>query len=421
MNLILIFTGLLFFLNPCVALVDILPDFIGAFLIVFALDKARFVMEKAESCFRLLFATAAASVIKTILSFFYSGFGDSTKLLWCAVFAVIDAVLLLMSFSSTSAVLDFAKMRYGSEETEGISGGDTSKLVKLISVYTVVRCFLSLIPELTALSGDSGGNLNKYLLSDFKSMFYILFTFIELVFLVFVLIWFIKSFRYFISDKTLSNNISVKFREIEQEKPLVIARSKLSLIYIIFIVAAVCSFSLYIDGKDILPKILSSVSFAVLLLCIPSKLKHKIPGFIACFILLAASWINIIITRTYFEDYTEENALWVPAAASLYRGITLSAIVEYLAVFALVLLSTELIKKYSVNVFSICSDTDYSERKIASVRKGTLVINIAGLIFCTVCSLVPVLRPYFGMISMIAFIVDIAFLASVYFADFSTK
>ena len=38
-NLSLIFAGLLFFFNPCVNMLDLLPDFIGAILIITGLSK----------------------------------------------------------------------------------------------------------------------------------------------------------------------------------------------------------------------------------------------------------------------------------------------------------------------------------------------------------------------------------------------
>lgn len=421
MNIILLFLGTIFFINPCFGLFDFLPDIIGAVIIIFALDKVRFVTDKASKCVNLLYALSGVSLVKCAICYFGSGMSSTTELMWCTVFTFAEAFLIIYSFSTLCSFLDFAKMRYGSEEAATARGADTGKTVKLFTVYTVFRLFFSLLPELTTLADASGGDLNRYLLSSFKGLLYFVFTAVECIFLIFVVVALVRSLRYFNKDKDMSLNAENRYREILEGEPLKIAEGKLGAIYVLFIVCAVCSFCINIDGRDILPKFISSVVFCLLLIFVPVNLKYKIPGFASCLILAISSAFNTALTSEYLEDYSEESSLWIESAGKLYRGVVWSCVIEYLCIFALILLSCELIRKYIYGVLASCGDSAFTASKGTSVKKSINRIALSGLVFCAVSAVVPVLRPHFGMIAMIAVAIGIVFALCVYFADLSLK
>lgn len=421
MNIVVICIGLVFLLNPCFGAYDILPDFIGVILIFVSLNKARFVVEKLDNIHKTLSLLFLNSVVKSVISLYYASFGDSARLLCCSIFALTDALLIILSVFSLLSALDYAKMRFGSDLQESGTSVDTSRVVKYFTLYTVLRCLLSLIPECFYLIETSGGSSYKYDYSSFKSILYFVFGFIEIVLMIFAIIFLVRLLKYFLRDKVMTPNIETQYDKIKNEKPLFIAKKVLSLVYVIYIFAAITSLCVYFDGRDIMPKFVSALAFLILLLSIPSRNSLKMPGFISCFILFVSSFVSSSISDIYFEDYTEESSLWIESAGKLYRGIGLSCLVEYLSVFALILLSNELIRRYSYKMIAFCNDPEYAERKLFSIKKSIITMDIFGFLFSAVCAVVPIIRPHFGLIAMISLLFGAIFVLSVYFADFSVN
>ena len=81
MSIFLIVTGLIFLLNPCVMMIDVLPDFIGAILIMIGIRKVAFISESCEKLNDRLWVVMLLSLLKLSLSFFMRNARSDVQLL----------------------------------------------------------------------------------------------------------------------------------------------------------------------------------------------------------------------------------------------------------------------------------------------------------------------------------------------------
>ena len=144
-GLTFIFWGLVFFLTPCFAVIDILPDFIGCLLIragltrIFAADQQ---LRTARRDTRRLFVVG---ILKTASVAIFALFpGDPTLItLITFVFGVLELVFGLPLVNSLFDGLSAASVR-----CEGGAALDSLESVRLIlKIFLWTRCVCSFLPE----------------------------------------------------------------------------------------------------------------------------------------------------------------------------------------------------------------------------------------------------------------------------------
>lgn len=144
-ELMLIAVGLAFFLNPMIALFDLLPDFIGCALIMYALHRLSPVASDFENAFNyfkyMLFASAARLAVAMASATFDSVTMLSVSLILGLIEAGI-AVAALGSLTEGMATLDL-KFREGVTETVDLKGIGVT--------FMAARGFASMLPYITSV------------------------------------------------------------------------------------------------------------------------------------------------------------------------------------------------------------------------------------------------------------------------------
>lgn len=119
-----IIAGILFFLNPNVEIIDILPDFIGCALLLWGTRRLCACSEKgaaAGKAFRILLLLNLAKTISLLLFFIISESEMTWMLLLTSVFGILEAALFLYGLQMLHDTVLFTAMLHGKDGVYGKS------------------------------------------------------------------------------------------------------------------------------------------------------------------------------------------------------------------------------------------------------------------------------------------------------------
>ena len=141
--------GLVFFCNPVLGLVDVLPDVIGALLVFFALTRYAYTGEKFENARRVsLWLVVAEAVKLTATVPVTSGGGSSDVLAATAVSVTVEAVFFVLFFRAFFAACDEIAALRDLPRTFG----RVSPASFITYIFLAVRFAANMIPQLYALA-----------------------------------------------------------------------------------------------------------------------------------------------------------------------------------------------------------------------------------------------------------------------------
>lgn len=154
MGIRLICIGLLFFANPNYGILDVIPDFIGCFLVLLGLKKLEFVFgpfRKAKRYFSLLFLVKLFEAAFSLLSGSFDG-SDSLTIVTITIllsaFLFISGILLI--YRGICEIINFyQKNKYGDYAPSIITMNERFKTLGI--TFMVVRSLLSFLPEIIHL------------------------------------------------------------------------------------------------------------------------------------------------------------------------------------------------------------------------------------------------------------------------------
>lgn len=163
----LIFTGLMFFLNFNIGIVDLLPDFIGCFFIMGGLRRLRDIDERFAYAFRVTGYMAAFSALKLVISFVQRNY----TLPFTFIASVVETILLFAFFNSLFGAIEYTAERHNGlfmTKTVTIKTIDkatnmpkvvqknidiSSRAAIMAYVFVLARGVLSFLPEAVELIG----------------------------------------------------------------------------------------------------------------------------------------------------------------------------------------------------------------------------------------------------------------------------
>lgn len=341
-----ILIGFLLLCNPIIHVVDLLPDCIGFFLICKGLNKLAYFnsnLSEAKDRFKKLGFT---ELIRTTCILFIPYTSDSAMLLFAFIFGVVEMIYFIPALNYFFEGLNYIGMRY---EGESVFAKREKKkkfsakskqvmeqgafLKKLTYKFYVFRIVCTLLPELTSLQMyDNLGTVTAFSInySRYKPFLYVV---LGLIVLIFGIRWGVCVAKYFNGirrDRRFLENLNEKYnRDIAVRTELFIGKKMKSVLFL-YICAVALSLTLYIDGINILPGVLSSAALIAIGIMMSkySRLSFAVLPF--CIVRSALSIINLFLEKIYFIDnvYDEEALEWVQEAAKQYYRIEILSVVE---------------------------------------------------------------------------------------------
>ena len=337
----LIFVALIFLFNPSVNVIDILPDFIGYFIIarllVYPADVSPY-FEEARSTFLKLAWLNVAKMLAIFLVFGNEVNRGDTTALFAFGFAVGDAILGIMAIRYLFEALFYLGQR--TEVTAIIEPFQISRhhsttpdAYRSLTIFLlIVKCAIATLPEFLLLTEDTinGGygtaNLSFYPVTVVLS---------QLLGWVIGFIWLKRSFRY--AKALLRDNGLVRaFNQFFDEDYDFIFEKKFRLRALLasFTIMMVASFFMFIirfdnlGGDMLVPSFLFPLIFIYAIFVGRKYFKHKKVLFVLGILSALSGIVESVLSSQFFDKHTLEDIYYFETAKALYAPLEVISIVS---------------------------------------------------------------------------------------------
>lgn len=364
-----IMAGFILLFNPIIHVIDLLPDFIGFFLICKGLSKLSYLnsgLSEARDIFRKL---GFAELIRVACIVFIPYTSDSAMLLFAFVFGVIELIYFIPALNYFYEGLNYIGMQYDGESVFAKiekkkrgrrKKGETGEVTRVIETgaalkrltysFYILRIICTLLPELTALQMyDNLGTVTAFSInySRYKPFMYVV---LGLIVVIVGIRWITKLVKYFTGiqkDKQFIDTLNTKYdRDIAVKTEIFMGKSMKNALFL-YIGAVVLSLCLYIDGINVILGAFSSIFLAASVIIIGKYTKIAYAVIPFCVIRSVLSVINMILQKIYYIDniYDETAVEWYAEAHDqYYRMGTLMTIENIVAAVSFVIFAVALLK-----------------------------------------------------------------------------
>ena len=420
----------IFFANPVVGVIDILPDFIGYIFMLIALSKLRDVSEKFEDAFKHISIAAIISVAQLgslFLSFGVIAGGESG---YQSSFMMFSLVITALEFIFTIRALRlfFSAMQYTAEKHDchficapkpraagsrkkprTVSRNDS--FMNFTTVFIVIRGLCAALPQF-ATQSSHGFDETRFDFSRFLPIFQLLGI---VICLVFSTIWIIRAYAYFgglYRQKEFAESLKRSYSETVVTVPVRFILRNNSLFVTLLSVAAYFGTDLYINDKmtNVIPDALFAVVCIFTLLILNEYFKYSGTLRWSSIAVFAAygvvSFIKDRIHYSYFYEFTMFSYYRDPKAYKLYTQLTavniLSSVLLLLSVIMIYMLIKYVEKGYAISKLNLENDKIREMNKAESkefLSSYATPVLVSGIL----ASVVTALYPYVLKLSAITF------------------
>ncbi len=335
----LVLAGLIFLINPNFNIIDLIPDFIGYWLICAGLRKLSMVNADilyAKSTFlKLLFVN-----LGKVFSIFFIDMSDPTRfLLLSFVFGLAEVLLFFKAVGALFEGIDHVGMRL---DSKAVLASYTSKIRKRqIDVSTKVkftmlffftlRTVLSVLPELTELQDDSIISSNRIVYSNFKGVFYLFGSVICLIAAVFFVIQVGRFFSSLKKDTDFNNKLNLSYnRLVEINRNYYISGNMLPAV-VLYIVAIFFLINQSETGLAKMPLILSAFALSACVIIIARLKKSIIFALIPTVTVSVLSIVELSLQDKFFVGNAKfEDIFHFEKSMDSFSVISNVALAEYI-------------------------------------------------------------------------------------------
>ncbi len=263
MGLGLIAFGIAFFILPCLGMVDIMPDFIGAILIIGGLKKLRDTDSRLESARSLFMRFMFLDLIKNILAFPVRKTDETTVMTVCFIFSIICTILLFSAFSELFEGLYYVFSRANSKACEENFTG-----VKAISrLFSILYYVFLMIPQLVVLTNPEytmAEDISKFFsLYDYKNIITLLCLVLSLLLGI---VFAYSCISYLLSvkkEKSTLEGLDLIYKNNLADRPGVLICRRFSGSFIFIFAGLLFMTELRFDGVNIVPDLVGFALMAV--------------------------------------------------------------------------------------------------------------------------------------------------------------
>lgn len=435
MNFTLITVGIIFLLNPMWGIYDILPDTVGAIMLISGLYKVYFGTEKLKKAIVYVSILGGIEAVRIALAPSWLTLDGSTQLLVCFFLTLAEAILLLSFGSSVTDGVNELTLIHSKEKTSNtenyslnkerveakLGKSEKEKAAKRnkydvyryktpFLVYSCARIVAFLLPELVELiiTEDRSELL--------KTGFYGILTLIFLVPFILMTVRSVKTFLPYKKDKIMIQGAVEAADKARRNDPLLFARGRARVAKVLLMIGSIFSLYIFIDYSDVVPKIGAAFFFAVLAIFGAKAKGLKIATCVVSVGLVALNYVYHLKNNAYFLDYEIESAGVFESAKAQYNQMIPWAISEALCLFVLIVLGLSIYKRIKEDEI-LLRDDHFGGFVKGMIRKNTLYIAAAGVLAFALCVLAAVCVPVrlsLPQINVALLIADFIFLGMVY-------
>jgi len=267
-----------FLFNPNIAVIDLLPDFVGYIFLSVALAKLgdlNDALGEARKAFLRMILIDVAKLLAILWIFGMEAAGErsSSFLLWSFVFAVLEWIFLIPAYQKLfDGVLQLGNFYentsiFKKPQRARTDKSMTERLRGFTVVFVAIKALLSFLPELADLTNmaynEQGSVLNLYQYIGTMRML----CFIPV--LIVGLVWLVRMLRYVISlrrDAVLMKGLDASYEEkVVPNQGMFIGRS-VTMAYTALLMGAILTLDLRLDHINLLPDILAFLGLLIFFL-----------------------------------------------------------------------------------------------------------------------------------------------------------
>lgn len=260
-NLVLITLGLIFFFNPNFNLFDILPDFIGAVLIMAGLSKMSFFDGNFKDARRSAKFLLWISVLRGAFCIFVNSSHRDYALPFTFIVCVLEAMYMLSLFKNLYLGAEYTLMRADCEKYTKY----TNEAYTMSFLFTIGAKVLEFAPQITdVIKQDAELDLSHG--ASFKMSMAQMKVYVTLVCFVFAFIigvlfvaYTLRAFSKLVSNKKYCNFLKEKFDGFLVTDRDVYVDKKLSLVLFLATFSFIFLFDFYVDAINLLPSVVAVI------------------------------------------------------------------------------------------------------------------------------------------------------------------
>lgn len=299
MNLKLFFIGMLFFVNPNVNIIDIVPDFIGLFLMFYSLRKLRDLSCDIEKTRTAVLKLTLVNFLKqfSLAWTFFSSSEAGFLLVFTFCFTIAESVYFISIMSSfCNGVLFLGTMYNGTVTLKHLNS------IKNVSIALfLTREILTLAPELLYLRIDE---FFGYLVADYKGGIVLLCVVLQFISGIIWVAFIIQYISIINQDKVFSENLTEKYERKRPSLENLFKVRKLKHIMYVFGTAVFLTTTFFLDGINFIPDYLSAIAFIAMIILLKKYIKNIIiPILLSSFYLVSSAGyeiVNSIFAKKYY-------------------------------------------------------------------------------------------------------------------------
>lgn len=410
-----------FWFNPLVSNIDILPDLVGYLLVLKAFYKASYVYECASELCQSAKKMCIISGVKIFTIFMVSSLDITMSLLFSFCFGAIELIFGIPFF-----VKLFETIIYVVPAENGYAHTREPKIKRFTIIAFIVRLVLAVLPDLTALSLDGAFSYDvdtSYL--RFRPLF-ILFSVI--VALVIGIVWLVKIIKYF--KKAVNSEVAEKcnadfLNRTGNNKALLSAKNSIRAMVATAIGALfIFDFTWEYTSVDIFQDFIVTAVAIGALLFLAFKRVYKLDK--AFFVLLGVFAAQIgfdvfemVSNVTYFERFNLQSVFKTSEAERQYIAVSVSAVLAVLALVGATFVILVILRKNArQNILSnqkLFSEIDieyYVKEFDRRTKRHILAVLTVSLIYALVYSLSVILKPYAEWMTLLNIVIEITYIIS---------
>lgn len=333
----------IFLCNPNFIVIDVLPDWIGYFLLCCGLSKLGELngsVGAAVTAFRRMIWIDAAKLLAILWIFGMSVTSERTAsmLLWTFVFSVLELIFVIPAYSKLFDGL--TEIGYFYPNTSLFESSDRQKKksrtdrIKAFTVFFVAaKAILTVLPEFAELTNasydESAGTVNLYRYIGVMRML------AWIPVLVIGIIWLIRTVRYFrtvLKDRVLMDGLQEAYqRDVAPKVGLFVGKTVRC--GAALVVAALClTLDLRLDGQNCFPDFFAAVVL-LLAFCVLQKRERQSGRLwiaaVLCYTAFAIA--GAVADTSFFSHYQYNSLIKNEAAMQTYGVLFLLNIGKYLS------------------------------------------------------------------------------------------
>ncbi len=341
-----------FLFNPNIAVIDLLPDFIGYILLTLALTGIADLNENiaaARTAFSRMILLDAGKLLAILWIFGMEAAGErsSSFLLWTFVFSVIECILLLPAYQKLfDGLLHLGNLYENTaifaKAAHGRSQKSLTERAKAFTVFFVIaKAVLAFLPELADLTNtayDEGGtmlNLYQYI-GTMRALCFLPMLIVGIVWLARML----RTARRIRNDSVLIDALNAAYAEkVLPKRGMFVVRS-IKTAFFALLLGALLMLDFRVDNVNLVPDILAFAGFVAFFLFVKKKTEIKKRLWTVSLVLFGIFCLASTVAQIlFFRRYTYGSLLRNDRAWMLFWGLMVIEIGRALS-FVLTVLCT---------------------------------------------------------------------------------